>query len=374
MSRPTLGNWMQQPHLRWSFTHVREIIPTAQVDPPLAMRALHTRTKPEIANVVFESSTGKQKIADFLANSESDALVVVKGDELLFEWHTSGMKDMHPHLIFSVTKSVTALIAGALISAGKLKADAPITDYVPEVAGSGFGNATVRNLLDMTISIEFVEDYTPGQDVIDYRTSTGWFPAESDSKMLHAFLASRKPEGEHGKKFRYLSPATDMLGWVIENASGLSYAEALSQFIWQPMGAEFPAHMTVNREGSPRAAGGLSVTTRDMARIGMLVRDGGMGSVSKDFIEDIFHGGSHELWAVGDFKDVFVDGVYRSCFYRPGVDPDVVMGIGIHGQMLYIDRPRGVVVAKQSSWSNPDEEVDHNDAYLACQAIARSLG
>ena len=142
----------------------------------------------------------------------------------------------------------------------------------------------------------------------------------------------------------------------------------------QPMGAEHEANITLDRAGSPRAAGGLSVIPRDMARFGMLIRDGGMGAVDAEFMADVYTGGSHQQWADGDFADVFDNGVYRSCCYRPGEDPDVIMGIGIYGQMLYIDRPRGVVIAKQSSWATPDEGIDHNDAYRLCREIARSLG
>ena len=131
--------------------------------------------------------------------------------------------------------------------------------------------------------------------------------------------------------------------------------------------------MTVDRQGSPRAAGGLSVIPRDMVRFGMMIRDGGMGVIDPGFIADIYENGSAEQWAAGDCSDLFVNGVYRSFCYRPGEDPAVIMGIGIHGQMLYVDRPRGVVIAKQSSWPIADSDELHIDSYHACRAVARSL-
>ena len=257
---------------------------------------------------------------------------------------------------------------------GKIDVDALVTKYVPEIADSGFGDATVRNLLDMAASYQFEEDYTPGPDIIAYRHSVGWYPAPLGAPNLHDFISSRKKEGEHGQKFRYMSPTTDLVGWVIEAASGMPYAEALSKFIWSKIGSEAPGHITVDRQGSPRAAGGLSVIPRDMVRFGMMIRDGGMGAIDPEFLRDVYENGSAEQWATGDFKDFFEKGVYRSFCYRPGTDPDVIMGIGIHGQMLYVDRPRGVVVAKQSSWPNPDSEEMHLDAYSACRAIAHALG
>lgn len=374
VTRPDLSNWLHADHNRWSLLHARELLPTGPVEPSAAPRALRSAHQPALIDDRFESHSGPRDIAEFLESSRTDSLTVVLGDDVLLEWRRDGFAADDLHLIFSVTKSVTSMLTGALVSACGLDVDAPTTRYVPEAAGSAFGDTTVRNLLDMTVSFRFVEDYTPGPDVRDYRYAVGWYPAPWDAPRLHDFLVSRVKEGEHGQRFRYLSPSTDMLGWVCESVSGLPYHEALSRFVWQPMGAEHEANITLDRAGSPRAAGGLSTTPRDLARFGMLIRDGGMGAVDAGYLRDVFEGGSHEQWARGDFKDMFADGVYRSCCYRPGVDPDVVMGVGIYGQMLYVDRPRGVVIAKQSSWAEPDESEDHQDAYLLCRTLARALG
>lgn len=373
MNRPDLSNWLEPEFNRWSLRNARELLPTGAVAPAQSARSLGNALE-DIGAGTFESNIGEQNIHDFLVASRTDSLTVVKGSDIVYEWRTPGFAADEVHLIFSVTKSITSLLTGALVKHCGLDVDALVIKHVPEVAQSAFGNATVRNLLDMTAAFSFVEDYTPGPDIRDYRYSVGWYPAPIDAPRLHDFLASRKPDGEHGQRFRYLSPSTDLLGWVCEKVSGLPFHVALSQFVWQPMGAEHEANMTLDRNGSPRAAGGLSVIPRDLARVGMFVRDGGLGAIDESYVRDFYSNGSHEQWANGDFKDVFANGIYRSCFYKPGVDPDVVMGIGIYGQMLYVDRARDVVVAKQSSWSTPDEAVDHDDAYLLCRSIARSLG
>ena len=360
-------------HVFWSFRHVRELIPTAQVNPATAPLVLHPKLKPELGDVTIELPQGPQPLNSFLTSTNTDSFTVVSGENLVFEWLAPGVGDLQPHLIFSVTKSVTGMLVGALVLDGKLDVDSLATKYVPEIAGSGFGDATVRNLLDMAVSYQFEEDYSPGPDIVAYRHSVGWYPAPLGAPDLHDFIVSRQKEGEHGKSFRYLSPTTDLVGWVIEAASGMPYATALSHYIWSKIGTEAPAHMTVDRQGSPRAAGGLSVIPRDMVRFGMMIRDGGMGVIDPGFIADIYDNGSAEQWAAGDFSDLFVNGVYRSFCYRPGEDPAVIMGIGIHGQMLYVDRPRGVVIAKQSSWPIADSDELHIDSYHACRAVARSL-
>lgn len=374
MPRADLSTWLDPEHNRWSLRHARELLPTGPVAPAEQPRVLTSAPQTGLLDLTVTTSRGTETLHGFLDRSRTDSLTVVQGQDILLEWRTPEFAEGEVHLIFSVTKSVTAMLAGALVRTAGLDTEAPVTHYVPEVADSAFGDATVRNLLDMTVSLRFVEDYSPGPDVRDYRYAVGWYPAPWDAPRLHDFLRSRQQEGDHGQRFRYLSPVTDMLGWVCETVAGMPYHEALSQLVWQPMGAEHEGSVTLDRDGSPRAAGGLSVLPRDMARFGLLIRDGGMGSIDEGFLADVFTGGSHDQWANGDFKDMFANGVYRSCCYRPGEDPDVVMGVGIYGQMLYIDRPRGVVVAKQSSWEQPDEAVDHDDAYRVCRALARALG
>ena len=374
MTRPTLDNWLLPENTFWSFRHVRELIPTAQVDCAATARPLAKNLDAKLADLVFDAHYGATKISDFLITTHTDAFTVVKGEELVMEWLAPGVSDVEPHMIFSVTKSVTGMLVGALVAQGLLNVDDLVKKYVPEIADSGFGDATVRNLLDMAASYQFEEDYTPGEDIIAYRHSVGWYPAPLGAPNLHEFIASRKKEGSHGEQFRYLSPTTDLVGWVIEAASGMPYAKALSKYIWTKIGTEAPAHITVDRQGSPRAAGGLSTIPRDLARFGMMIRDGGMGAIDSAFLKDVYENGSYPQWQTGDFKDFLPKGVYRSFCYKPGEDPDVIMGIGIHGQMLYVDRPRGVVVAKQSSWPNPDSEEMHLDAFHACQVIARALG
>jgi CubicO group peptidase (beta-lactamase class C family) len=374
MTRPTLDNWLLPENTFWSFRHVRELIPTAQVDCASSPRVLNQKVDTRLGEISVETHQGVTQLADFLSSTNTDSFTAVKGEDLVFEWLAPGVSDVEPHLIFSVTKSFTGMLVGALVQEGMINVDDLVTKYVPEIADSGFGDATVRNLLDMAASYQFEEDYTPGPDIIAYRHSVGWYPAPLGAPNLHDFIASRKKEGEHGQKFRYMSPTTDLVGWVIEAASGMTYAEALSKFIWSKIGTEAPAHITVDREGSPRAAGGLSAIPRDLVRFGMMIRDGGMGTIDPEFLRDVYENGSAEQWATGDFQDFFEKGVYRSFCYKPGIDPDVIMGIGIHGQMLYVDRPRGVVVAKQSSWPNPDSEEMHLDAHNACRAIAHALG
>ena len=373
-ARPTLADWMSPPGNRWAFRHVRELIPTARVRRGAAVLSLPDASVPGLLDVEFSDAQGTtRRIDGWLAESSGDALVVLRDGAIALEWLAPGVAADENHVVMSVTKSVTALLAGAVAGAGLLDLDAPLVEHVPEAAGSAFGDATVRHLLDMTTGIGFVEDYTPNDDVRAYRQSTGWYPREGSPHDLHDYLLTIPRGTAHGGRFHYVSPNTDMLGWVVERAAGEPYADALSRYLWAPLGAEQDADVTLDPAGSPRAAGGLCITPRDMARIGQLVVEDGAGVVPAAFVDDLRSGGDPALWAAGEWGEWLPGGAYRSCWYQPRTDPDVAIAIGIHGQLIYADPRRRVVVVKQSSWPVAGDDAGDTLAIDAARALVAAV-
>ena len=371
--RATLADWLDPDHIAWSVRHVRELVPTERIRSSPAPRPLPERIDPTLLELPVEAHDGVVALRDLLSDRERDALLVLHRGEIVLEWLAPGVRTDEQHLVFSITKSVTGLLAGALATRGQLDLEARVGDLVPEVAASAFGSATVRQLMDMEASFAFVEDYTPGPDLTAYRRANGWYPAPPGTPALREYLATRAPDGPHGERFRYLSPAIDLLGWVCARAAGTTWAEAVEHHLWQPCGAELGASITLDREGTPRAAGGMSALPRDVARLGLVLTERGAGIVSEEFLDDLLHAGHRAQWAAGDFADMWPDGSYRSCWYAPNIDPDVVLGMGIHGQMLYVDVPRQVVVVVLSSWSEPDDEDWHLDNHAVCRTLAHRV-
>jgi CubicO group peptidase (beta-lactamase class C family) len=373
MQRATHADWLTPPANRWAFRHVRELIPTARVRHG-PVRALPDSPVPFLLDLEFTPSDGVVRtLRQYLDESYTDALVVLHDGTVAWEWLRPDVASDETHIVMSISKSITALLAGALEGLGMLDTDDPVARHIPEAEGSAFGDATVRHLLDMTTATAFVEDYSPGPDVRAYRQSTGWYPTEGVSPGLHAYLCTIRKRAPHGERFHYVSPNTDMLGWVCERASGLRYADALARYLWEPLGAESDADVTVDRFGAMRAAGGVCIVPRDLARIGQLIVEDGAGVVPADFVKDLCSGGDPALWAAGEFADFLPGGAYRNCFYQPRVEPGVAVGIGIFGQLLYADPARRVVVAKQSSWPTPDHETADAIAIEASRAIAAAL-
>jgi CubicO group peptidase (beta-lactamase class C family) len=372
-TRATLDDWLDPDHIAWSVRHVRELIPTERIRSSPAPRVLPERLDPALLDISIEAHDGPARLHDLLRDRERDALLVLHRGEVVLDWLAPGVRSDEQHLLFSITKSVTGLLAGALATRGQLDLEAYAGDLVPDVAGSALAGATVRQLLDMEAAFAFVEDYTPGPDVAAYRHAAGWYPAPPGAPSLREFLATREPDGPHGERFRYLSPTIDLLGWICARAAGTTWAEAVERHLWQPCGAELGASVTLDREGTPRAAGGMSALPRDIARLGLVVAERGAGIVSEEFLDDLLHAGHRAQWAAGDFADMWADGAYRSGWYTPNIDPDVALGIGIYGQMLYVDIPRQVVVVVLSSWSEPDDEDWHADNHTICRSLAHHV-
>jgi CubicO group peptidase (beta-lactamase class C family) len=357
--RPTLATWLKPPGNRWAFRHVRELIPTARV----AARSGRPLERAPVDGLLTEA------FVDYLTRSFSDALVVLHDGRVVLEWYAPGVTAEDRHIVFSVTKSVTALVVGALVGRGVLDPDAEVATYVPESAGGGYGNARVRDLLDMTASVQFVEDYD-GPDMRRYREVNGTLPP-IDEAGTHDFLAGMRRAGPHGTRFQYASPNTDMLGWVCERAAGTSLAELIAQHVWGPMGAEDDGDLQVDRYGASRAGGGLCATARDMARVGQLLLDG--TAQARQASADVLEPGDAGHWAAGDLVYLLPGATYRSCWYQPAGDPDVRLAAGIHGQRIYVDVPRRVVIAQQASLPTAYDEETWLETLPVFRDLARAV-
>ncbi len=381
-NRVTLENWRSSPYNKWGLQHVREIMPTSPV--PHDFDAVRPLAKGEMIPLDFAYSNDgvTTSLTDMISMTDTDGFLVLRNGRIVVEEYRNGMTPATQHILFSVTKSVTAMMVGILVQRGLLNPDSLIAEYIPEVKASAYGDASVRHLLDMTVGVAFNEDYTATEGlIVKYRQAAGWNPRADADPELHtrSFLASMtERDGNHGDRFRYISPNTDLLGWVIERACGVRYTDFLSEAIWRPMGAASEAYMAIDHTGCPRAAGGLCMTLRDLGRFGLLLSENGSYAgkeiVPSQWIDDIRRNGLREQWLAGDYAEDYTDWSmrYRSKCYVMDAYPSPYMCIGIHGQFLFID-PEHKLVAVQFS-SQPDAvSVDKELAFIrACCALGET--
>ena len=353
-NRASLANWRKAPYCHWAFHHVREIIPSAKIsNDPTDVWELESGT----------IDTSSLDLDDVMVKTDSDAVVVLHKDKLVHETYRNGMTSRDPHILMSVSKSILGLVAGTLVERGELAENDLVTKYVPELANTAYAGAKVRDLLDMRAGVLFEEDYLATEGpVIDYRFAANWNPVPKDyvASDLRSFMSSLTgSDGPHGGRFHYVSPNTDLLAWVFERATGIRYAELVSERLWRPLGAEAAGYITVDRIGGARAAGGKCFLARDLARVGMMMANGGQRDgkqvVPASWLEDIIKNGDPQAWKDGDFYNKMGQREihYRSKWYIKRDAEPLIFGVGIHGQFLFVDPARKLSVAWFASRNSP---------------------
>jgi CubicO group peptidase (beta-lactamase class C family) len=359
-SQVTLANWQDPPFNRWAFQHVRELIPTARISrgsgPPWRLPS----DDHDIAEVRFRHEDRELSIADLLADTYTDGFLVVHHGRIVTEQYFNGLAPDVPHLLMSVSKSVTSAVAGVLVGRRLLDPSAPVTDIVPELLGTSLEGATVQHLLDMRAGTRFDESYDdPEADVRTYERVYLWRPDDGQARPDDAlgYFATLRNDGPHGGPFRYRSILTDVLAWVLERSAGTRLHELIAAALWQPMGAEFDAEITVDRHGNPMADGGICATLRDAARFGQLYlqrgRLRGREIVPAAWIDDTIRGTPDGATAFcnGDNPDGYPPGAhYRNCWWVRDPGLPFYHASGINGQHVFVHVPTQTVIVKLSTW------------------------
>ncbi|MGI9822102.1 serine hydrolase domain-containing protein [Agromyces sp. Marseille-Q5079] len=370
--RPRLATWQDAPDNRWAFAHLGELVPTATV-------ARSLRAVPAEATVRLDALTHSMpELEARLERSFTDAFLVLRGAEVLAEYYRPGFAPDSLHLVMSVSKSLCGLVVGALIGAGRIDPERPVTDYVPELAGSVYDGPSVRHVLDMQIAIDYDEDYTnPAAEVQAHDRAAGWRDRRTgDGADTYAFLTTLRGNGSLGE-FQYCSANTDVLAWVVERVTGLRYSDALSVHLWSKLDADHDATITVDAAGFGFANGGVSCTARDLARVGRLLLDGGVAPrgrvVSEEWVSAVLDGGDREAMTYEGFTTAFPDGSYTSQWWCTGNERGNVSAIGIHGQNLWLDPRTDSVIVKLSTWPEPDSAFWHGVQSELLLDVCRAL-
>ncbi len=379
-ARVTLDTWQDPENVRWSFRHLREVIPTHAIPAdPERTRPLSTALDPAVGDTEVHRLDGSTATADeVFADTHTDAIVVLHDGVVVAERYDAGMTAATPHLLMSVSKSIVGCVTGILTGQGVIDPGAPVTRYVPEIEGSGYGEATVRHLLDMRTGVAFSETYDDTDaEVRVMERSMGWRPLrDGDPVGMYNYLTTLGTASAHGGPFTYRSADTDLLGWVCERAAGSRMADLISNLLWVPMGAEHDADITCDMVGSAVHDGGVSAVARDLARFGQLLLDDGRGVVPQEWLEQSWNPGDdvREAFAATDHEPVLPGGWYRNQFwFVPNQHGPSLVCLGIHGQMLYVNRQTRIVGAKLSSWPVPQHASYLVDTLRAFGAIGGAL-
>lgn len=377
------GDYFSFPKLRWTVCHFRELMPTVGVSRGLGDPVPFKRKLDAAIDAIRFTPLGggaEMTWAQSLSVNYTDGIVILHDGVLVYERYAGCLDEQGKHGAMSVTKSLTGLLGEMLVAEGKIDESAKVATIVPELVKSAFGDATVRQVLDMTTALRYSEDYAdPNADVWVYSAAGSPLPKPAGYKgprSYFEYLETVRKQGPHGEAFGYKTINSDALGWIILRKTGKSVAELLSERIWRKMGAEQDAYFTVDSTGTPFAGGGLNAGLRDMARIGQLLLDDGVINgqrlVPAAAVARIRAGGDKVAFAKAGYT-LLKGWSYRGMWWVSHNEHGAFMARGVHGQAIYIDPAAHMVIARFSSHPQAGNAANDPTSLPAYEAVARYL-
>lgn len=274
------------------------------------------------------------EVAAWIEDRAVTSMLILKDGRIVHESYHLGTGEADLRISWSMAKSVLSALFGIVLAEGKIESlDDPVTRYVPRLAGSAYDGATVRDILTMSSGVAFNEDYLDFWSDINRMGRVLALGGTMDG--FAADLSER--EAEPGARWHYVSIDTHVLGMIIRGATGEDIPELLERHILVPMGLEQAPYYLTDGEGVSFVLGGLNMTTRDYARFGQMIAQGGVWQgrqiVPRDWVEQ-----SIRPQAPGGV------GYGYQWWIAEGAGPGEVNAQGIYGQYIWIDRSRGVVI------------------------------
>lgn len=379
------GSFFNFPALRYSVNHMREFFPTRLV--PAAKENYFTfksKIDKNIDNVTFIpwGKTSPVTWRESLDKNYVDGIIILHKGKIVYEDYFGGLKPDGIHAAMSVSKSFTGTLASILIEEGTIDPSKLVGEYVPELKDSGFGDATVQQVLDMTTSIQYSEDYNNLKAEIWKYSAAGnpFRPANySGPKNFYEYLPTLKkiPGQEHGEIFGYRTVNTEVMGWIISKVTGKCITELISEKIWIPMGAKYDGYYQIDPAGKAFAGGGFDLNLRDMAVFGEMIRNEGKlrgkQIIPKQAAIDVSRGGSQQAFAKDAEYPLLKGWSYHNMWWITNNEHNAYMARGVHGQAIYIDPVAEMVIVRFSS--NPLSSNKYIDplSIPAYEAVAKYL-
>ncbi len=391
-SQVTMANYRDYPMSRWAFRNAGAPLHVVMIPRAGDIRHLAGPLRQELGEREFTDDSGVKHTFDAIfATNDADGVLVMQGSRLLHERYFNGFTPDAQHLWFSMTKSLASTAFGLLVEDGKVDLQASPSRYIPELKGSGFERVTIQQVLDHATAIDFRENYTdPDSEFFRYYApalNMAWLPGAADVQPesaeiygVHDFLVKfikPDPALEPGQAFDYNSTNADLLGWLVARISGQPFQDFVQQHIWARLGTEHDAYIAVDRAYMPVVTGGMNTTLRDAARFGMMIRDRGEYQGERiipaswvDATLQIDDSLRAHMKANPKYRgDPWL--AYHNMWWVLDDKAGEYCAVGIHGQVIYINRSSDTVMVWFSS--QPVASAAGNPQFHAKLKAARAM-
>ncbi|MGB3456330.1 MAG: serine hydrolase [Litorimonas sp.] len=282
-----------------------------------------------------------QPVSTILEELDTTALVILRDGEIIHESYYLGTDADDRRISWSVAKSFMSGLYGVALESGAIRSlYDPVTDYIPELAGTAYEGASLRNILNMSSGIRYNEDYLDQASDINKMGRTIALGGSLDDYTTT--LTTR--QFEPGTDWQYVSMDTHVAAWALRNATGRSI-HALWEETYGPLGFRQPPFYLTDGEGVAFALGGLNLTTRDYAKFGQLFLQGGEWNGTQLIPADWVAASTvHTAPALSD-RDVG----YGYQWWVPMPADRDFFAVGIYGQYVYVDPETNIVIAKNAA-------------------------
>lgn len=366
----TKANAMRFPNLVWALRNTRMMVPTARVEHARVPMALPASSTLDPDHVQFTVDGTTLSLSEYLRRTYTDGFIVIHDGKIVYEGYFNSYTPHQTHAWASMTKSVTGLIAAELIDEGKLDPQAKLSTYVPELADTAFGDATVQQNLDMEVPVSYPADLPPDLGLFG---AAGLIPRRSNAPdSIYGFLkVTHATPNAAGDVWYYQNGSPEAVAWALRRITGLSWSEMVSRSIWQRI-AEDDGDVVVDRTGTEMASGGFNTTLRDAARFGELMRKEAGGASKLLPVSSIRlalkPAGNARAFAKGNLAAGRPGYSYHDYWYQVNDGDSSFAAGGRFGQSILVNPKAGITIVKFSSY--PDQAARPTSA-TAEKAIPR---
>jgi CubicO group peptidase (beta-lactamase class C family) len=363
---------MRRPFNEWTFTHMNWLMPIERVTRSGPHRPLPL--SPDPLDLTYRFEDADHTLTDLHRRTFTTAFVVLHRGEIVHEAYPGAFAGPRIRMqLFSVSKSVTSMLIGIALADGAIGSVKDlVTDYRPDFRGTAYDGTTLAELLDMTSGVGEAETW----DVPDSGIKR-FEQAVLGGGDVASVIRSAPRTAEPGERFNYSTFDAQILGWVLEAATGSSLAAYASKRLWRYIGADRDAYYWLTR-ARPRTAigaGSFNATPRDVARLGLLMANDGIADgiqvVPREWVRRS-RGSDRPQLAVGSLGPSGYQhyGYANQWWTLGGSAFEAFTGVGVHGQYLFVDPSADIVIVKCSAWPTQDDERRDLETITALRRIA----
>lgn len=374
-SQVSFQNYRDYPFSKWSFRNMAAPMHVLMIPRGGAVHIFKDKQgNSDVGDMSVSSGTGEpSSFESVFKDNDADGVIVIQNDAILYENYWNGLSKDYQHIWFSMTKSLTSTALGILVSQNKIDLSASPAQYVSELKGTPWERTTIQNVLDMSTALGYGETYTDTNNFFYkyYGNASHFFyvpEADSDPKTATVLgtydflskMATQNNDMKPGYIFDYNSSNVDVISWIMSRITGKTLNEFIQENIWSKIGAEHDAYITTDNAYTAMGTGGMNTTLRDAALFGTLILNrgkiDGKQLVSADWVDESLkltdadkeRYAKTNLYSEGSFPFI----AYKNFWWILDETKGEYVALGIHGQVIYINRSANIVVAFFSSQPN----------------------